>query len=542
MPLGVSEQLLEKALGPVDLSFFYKKIDSLNQKMAMEDAARRKEAMKSYETELATINKDIRGIRDKDIAKATELYNQWSDAEKTLASNPNLINKNPRKYGELKSYSNDIYGQLQEHITGSKALKEREKADYEKIKDPSKIEYWLDDAAKNYYNNVISNTLEDVRKNQYDDLTRYYETKIDGSKFHSGLVSVIDKTNKDLQVEDPTYKSIAGVKRIITYKNVPTDYSLVKESVYNHLGILGDKKVPKYAAQDLKEAVDNGDYYETYKQVQDFNRDDNPNGHKKYGVPKIPLTEFDDSLPNTAKYVNYISAKNFIERYKSPEVKSEIKKMDPIAWEEYISKRREQAAMRIAIFRQKNGQDDYSQPADYTPSFQEISKGGETGIAAMKRFYNSFNATEKIGASVFPIVANEEAANKDNMFAAGNKLVQNIVNGKFELGLLSPEKRKEKIDKFADDINQYNREHGFPDSDITGGSLRSGKAVVLYTDPANYVILDLQNEASRNYINRKIRSSQLSTKKGQAIIEQKVRKTGEPFKYIGMDENDNAIF
>jgi hypothetical protein len=544
MPSRISESLIQRALAPIDLSSVYQRIESLNNQMIAQDRYRRQQATKEYQTDLATIGKDVRGVRDVDKTKAIQLYNNWSEAGKQLANNPNLINSNYKAYRELKDKHTELETQLETHIAGSKSQKEMEKKLAIDLMDPTKVDDFEDGAYGTFKKNVLDNTWDVIDKNNLNNPSIYASKIIDGGKFHAGLPSAIKNTYTDKMVEDASYKGAPGVKKFTVVKNVPSDYASVKEAVNNQLYVVGDKKAPKYANQEFKRVFDSQDYYNTYQQVVDFNRDDNPEGHKKFGVPKIPLTEFDDNLPPMAKYVNYVAAKEFVNKYKAPEVKEEIKVFDQPTYDAY--KRKQAEASSMGLIRYRKSLDDKGKEvevADLTPAFDKISVGGQKGLEAMKRFSTTFNEMPIIGATVHPIIANQKYAEQESgTFSAGNNIAKSIVGKDFEIGSATPEQRERKLQEFADKINEHNRKKGFPNTDVTPSAINQGKAFVLYTDPENYIVVDPTQSASRAYINKKIKTSELSAKEGRSAISKDVKASGKGFGYMGIDEDGNPIF
>jgi Arc/MetJ family transcription regulator len=48
MAQAISERLLQRALGPLDLSYAYQKIDAVSRQLGAEDRLRKQEAAKQY--------------------------------------------------------------------------------------------------------------------------------------------------------------------------------------------------------------------------------------------------------------------------------------------------------------------------------------------------------------------------------------------------------------------------------------------------------------------------------------------------------------
>lgn len=312
MPSGISERLIQRALGPIDFSYAYQKVENTAKQLAAEDRARKQSALKDYYTDLASMNKDKVGVRSVDVPEVSGLYNEWSTIEKQLASNPNLISRNPELYGQLKNKSEETYSKLMTTIRGSKELGKQEQDDFKQMANPEKMDYYRDGAPAEYRKSVIERPWSEVIKNGTNDLTKYYETKIDGSKFYGDLGQRIEsQATQKHRVPDMSFKGAPGEMRYLEFDKMP----MIGEAqviVADNLNAKLGKKANKFAVQQLEDAMATGDYQKVKAQYEDFYNDNNPNGWKKYFDKKptyIPL--FQDGKPQKELFINYVTAKEF---------------------------------------------------------------------------------------------------------------------------------------------------------------------------------------------------------------------------------------
>lgn len=315
MALGISERMLQRALSPIDLSYAYEKVDYLTKQLAAQDAAEKREAAKQYYADLAALNKERAGVRAIDVPEVSTMYKEWADIERKLANNPNLINSNPTLYGELKNKSDEVYSKLNTVIRGSKELAKTEIQDFQEMANPQKMDYYMDGAASIYKQNVINKPFSEVIKTGANDRTKYYEQKIDARPFYSELGQRIEsQATGDHKILDTTFKGAPGEIREIEFKKMPMlgeIQAVVTDNLYGKMG----KNATKFATQQIGDAMTSGDYNVVKKAYNDFYRDDNPNGYKKYfdkPQPKVPL--FEGDLTPTQMFVNYTTAREFLSK------------------------------------------------------------------------------------------------------------------------------------------------------------------------------------------------------------------------------------
>ena len=318
MPLGITESTLRRAYAPLDLSYAYGRIESLQKQLAAEDRAKRQEALKQYYTDLASMEKEKVGVRSIDIPEVSMLYREWANTEKQLAANPNLINRSPDLYGELKNKSNKLYSTLVTTIKGSKELGKQEISDFKEMANPQKMDFYRDNAAADYKQRVMNRPWSEVFTTGADDITKYYEPRIDGRKFFESLGQKIESRGQsDHQIQDTTFKGAPGEVRFIEFKKMPMLGEIpiiIKDNIEASLG----KKADKFATQELFEAKKSGDY----NAVKDSWNQFMEKGYEKYfglkskdGNDQPVISLFNKTgISDKQDYINYLTAKEYLSR------------------------------------------------------------------------------------------------------------------------------------------------------------------------------------------------------------------------------------
>lgn len=311
MPLGISERKIERVYGPLDLSGVYKPLIATAQKIAADEVKRVDEAKKQLATTSAELNKLRVGVRESDLGDITRMYNRWAEVERQLANNPNLIRKNPDVYGELKNESNTLYGNMLGVINESKQQSKVE-LDYMKmLADPNNRNKFKENSLQVFKSNVLQAPVRVLRDNPYNDITTYYETIIDGSKFYNALPQRIESTLIKNEFESGTPDKFGQITKN-KVERMPVD-SVLKINIYNTLkGNLG-KDVDKFSEQQLEKMINDGSYDMI---VQKYNNFWDSKKNLEYNLADAAKAIDFSSRPlnSTDAFVNIMAAKEFIER------------------------------------------------------------------------------------------------------------------------------------------------------------------------------------------------------------------------------------
>ena len=315
MAQAISERLLERALGPVDLSYAYQKMDAVSRQLAAEDRARKQEAAKQYYTDLASMNKEQVGVRAADVPEVSAMYKQWASNEKKLSQNPNLINRNPEEYGRIKADSDALYSKLLTTIRASKDFGKREIEDFRVIRNPEKKDLFKKTAAEEYKTNVLSSPISRIMQTGDDDLVKYYNTRIDGSGFLNKLdLNVRTNALGFNQKLDSAYKPVVGEKKYNIYDKFPMIESIYTMTTNGINGEFGEN-ANTFAIQQLADLKESGQYDNVLTKFNNFWKPDNKEGASKYyeSVPDLPPMFKAGSSPKQ-QYVDFVTASQFLSK------------------------------------------------------------------------------------------------------------------------------------------------------------------------------------------------------------------------------------
>jgi len=312
MPAGISEGLIRRAFAPIDLSYAYQRLDATQRILNAEDRALKQQAQKDYYTELASIKKDLGGVRSEDIAEISKKYKQWADISRQLAANPRLITRNPDKYGELKSQADTLYGETLKDIEESKEMKKLLQATTEKLGDVRNFDLLDEGAYEKFKQNALFRPTKELVQSGAYSFNKYLSPIVDGKAFFDAAQKDInDKAIiKEAQIEDIEYKDQYGRKKFDKVKNVPIDVSIYNIAVEN-LGRLKNR-ANTFAQQRLDELVSSGEDQKILKEYKDFYEKKNK-GFEKYLDAKNMLV-YDTSASPKDRYAKLYAMSEFLDR------------------------------------------------------------------------------------------------------------------------------------------------------------------------------------------------------------------------------------
>ena len=318
MAQAISERLLQRALGPLDLSYAYQKIDAVSRQLAAEDRLRKQEAAKQYYTDLASMNKEQIGVRAADMPEISSMYKQWAANEKKISQSPNLITKNPEEYGRLKAESDALYSKLRTNIQASKDFGKREIEEFRIIRNPEKMDLFKDGAAEEYKTKVLSSPLSRIMQTGDDDLAKYYETRIDGSGFLNKLDASVRTNALGINKKiDKEYKSLVGEKKYSVYDKMPmieSIYTMTRNGIDAEFG----KKSNTFANQQLDDLKQSGTYDAIVTKFNNFWNPVNKDGASKYydSIPDLPPM-FKQGASAKQQYIDLVTAEQFLAKLPS---------------------------------------------------------------------------------------------------------------------------------------------------------------------------------------------------------------------------------
>ena len=479
MAQAISERLLQQALGPVDLSYAYQKMDAVSRQLAAEDRARKQEAAKQYYTEVASMNKERAGVRAIDTAEVSNMYKQWADNEKKLSMSPNLITKNPEEYGRIKADSDALYGKLLTTIRASKEIGKQEQQDYAKIADPKNIDNYEPDAAVAYKQFVINQPVSAIIANGTNDLTRYYAKEINGKDFYTKLNQFIPTqgVQKGYEFTDPSYKDAYGRTRQVKFGDMPIDAKIKNVVVENLVSNFG-RRADTFANQQLSNAIATKEFDNVVNEYNKFYDPANPDGFKKYNLPAVKALTFDETVPKKELFANFIAAKEFLARKPIPQYGQP--KLDEIAKMKLL----DTFALRRALTL-KNAEKATKELNIYSPQaeIEDIANTplGQDARAKAINFTSNYNSRFS-GEKIYPFVAAEGTAFKGTPYETALDLVTSNIKGADKLIITasdSPTTARDKRNKLAALINAENKKYGMPP--VTPQDITEGKVFIKQT-------------------------------------------------------------
>jgi len=476
MAQAISERLLQRALGPLDLSYAYQKIDAVSRQLAAEDRARKQEAAKQYYTEMASMNKERAGVRAIDTSEVATMYKQWAENEKKLSRSPNLIQKNPEEYGRIKSESDALYGKLLTTIRASKEVAKQEQQDLAKIADPKNLDYFEPDAVSLYRRDVINQPVSSIIANGTNDLTRYYAKEINGKDFYTKTSQDISSqgVQKGYEVQDPTYKDAYGRTRVIKYGDMPID-AKIKGVVLANLETQLGRRSGAFANQQLDKAIKSKDFEAVATEYNKFYDPANPDGFKKYGLPEVKVLRFDESVPAKELFANYLTAKEFLARKPLPIIGQpklgdieRMKLQNQFALNRsFALKAAEKASKELNIY----------SPQAEIEAIAAAPLGQDARQMAIN-FTENYNSRFS-GEKIYPFVAAEATVFSGTPYETALDLVKSKFDPKGKFIITADDDRvsaNKKRNSLADAINVENKKYGIPL--VSGTDISEGKVFV----------------------------------------------------------------
>jgi hypothetical protein len=334
MPAGISEGLIRRAFAPIDLSYAYQRLDATQRILNAEDRALKQQAQKDYYTELASIKKDLGGVRSEDIAEISKKYKQWADVSRQLAANPRLITRNPDKYGELKSQADTLYGQTLKDIEESKEMKKLLQSTTEKLGDVRNFDLLDEGAYEKFKQNALFRPTKELVQTGAYSFNNYLSPIVDGRAFLDAAQREINEKGiiKDAQVEDTQFKDQYGRKKYDKVKNVPVDISIYNIAVKN-LGNLKNR-ANTFAQQRLDELASSGEDVRILQEYEDFYKNNKNKGFEKY-INSDNMLVYNPSAPPKDRYAKLYAMSEFLDRTRimtkevgQPTKLDEIRKME----------------------------------------------------------------------------------------------------------------------------------------------------------------------------------------------------------------------
>jgi hypothetical protein len=328
MPFGISESAISKAYGPLDLSGVYKSIDAVQKKADAEEKQLKLYQQKEYYSSLASLNKDINGIRGEDNNDVMEDYNKWKNIQQKMLANPMLMQRDPETYGKLNAEAEGYYGSAMAKANASKIKKDYlQKLGSQISTNPKKFKK----GSAELFSDVAKKTTKELQEMGVDGLDNFV---YDGPDF--------EKVGKDF---DEIRKVPKTLGRVDTYSDDKLNYSVFAEHEIPDVNALQTKignVISKYDPQDLEsifkriepqydavrkayEDIPN-DVFDKYKtsdgKADRFSLHDSP-----VGQTKKPYINF-DATTDAGKLNAYLLASNMVNIQNSVPAKGKSSQTD----------------------------------------------------------------------------------------------------------------------------------------------------------------------------------------------------------------------
>jgi hypothetical protein len=514
MPAGISEQLLAKAYGPIDLSGLYKGMENTAKQLALQEKQYRQENLKQYGQEMSKLEQMQKGIKNEDLLDIQGSINNWKSANMQLLNNPNLINRNPQKYAELQSLVDKHLGDAKSKILESQEAAKEEMSLLKDMKDHP--ERYKQGAYDEYMKNVSTkptsySTSSKVKIPQYDDYGKkvgdseyslrdrqLYENPLEGySKWDSEL-------NKGFKSDKTKYapeeKDNLGQVRQREFLNVPEYAEHYNNSLSKFKEVGDTHKALGYADKVLSEASDYGDVVKTFSALQKDKKSLAQYGLNPEDSKHILFGDINSEVAQNGKIqtaAKYLAMKQFITdasritekptQFKFP---SEAAKM----------KAEEQKQKNLIDYHFKKTAERLGTSAnnfDIGPAFKAMSLGGEKGAENIKKITSEINSNDYLGPRVTPFIWSSKyhkSAWKDSP-AILNKL----------------DIKGDNISDAVEKINKANADANLIGLEVSEGSLRSGKVLAIQLPASDKtmkpIVIDMQNPEATNFMNKLIRKN-----------------------------------
>ena len=530
MPL-VSEGLIQKAYGPLDLSKFYNAIDSYAKQAAAEAKAQKIADLKEYNTNIASLTKgEASGMRSIDIPKATEYYNGYANAAKQQIADPHMITNNPEKYSQLEKTKAEYLGKHKALVSGSKELAKKTTEFTGLALHPTTKTDYRPNALEDWQKNVDNTPYEDVVKNGSADYSKYFRTDVDESKFDDKFTANVKDAKLILPIDIKTTENGINFIQKNEYKDFPDIAKIFQgftQATGSAFGKPGSETEKQFFAQKAKN-LNADDIASRWDNLTDAEH------IKKYNHPKPKLTK-EVLDPTTGKMkstwgdtekervTNLIVADTYLRNLPTFFNKTGKKDFDsPTGRMDYSSELGFNKAMRLLDARLKKLGTSTSN-FDISSTFGKIGAGGKAGYETAENLVNYLNENPVLGATA-NMVSTSTAGDKSSVFKKSDEILSEAVPDMFKQGKLTFKDAgdDEKNKTIAAALTKKNFDNGLTNVKISPESLKSGKVISLrFVDKgvASTYWFDAQDKESIRNFNKTIRASIESKKqKAQAAM------------------------
>jgi hypothetical protein len=312
MPLGISESSIKAAYGPMDLSGIYKGIDATVKRYAAEEKTRKQADLKEYYTNMASLNKDVTGVRAIDKPKLIDKFNQWSSVAKRQMNID--LQREPEAWGKLENEKNTLSSEINTISAGSKELEKKSKEFGEKMLNPNTKYDYEDGAYQKWQQNVNNQTYEQVVSGNHHDESNYFRKDVDGSKFYEGVKKDHNTTGyeKNVEVIKPRKENGVDLTDTEIYAKVPQPHE-IHDNIDSNLKskFKSDGEQIRFAKQELGKLTTSGEADAILKKWNQLSDEQ----FAKFGLGKKPELNFNGN--DKENFVNLMTAKEVVDNMPS---------------------------------------------------------------------------------------------------------------------------------------------------------------------------------------------------------------------------------
>jgi hypothetical protein len=487
MPL-VSEGLIQKAYGPLDLSGFYNSIDLYAKQAAAEAKAQKQALQKEYYTNEALFNKKTDKIREADGEEIMGLHNKFKVASQKLMAEPRMINNNPKEYYRLKEEADSSIEEAKSLARESRAQQEEfNKIGNAYVSNQNKFE----DETLGTIKSLDKVPTRKIKKDNLWDVDKLLYKGVDISKVNSGLESSLSKDSiKKVNANQRAGK--LGTFVVDQYE-VP-DAQILLQDVNSYVDGLPKKE--KVASQIMENAISSGAVDMAWDSYNKLSEEDFSKFKNAEGKDIFPLHDAPDGTQTrrpivpkptgttTADLKNLFFVQKFLKKFPKNATASNVEivpegktalglKKAEVSREASLNKRKE-----YADWHQKNHPNDTGELTDISSGIFGLVATGKAKLAVkvLQKIPNGFtNSVYKFGS-------------KDSDFAKGNEAMAK------KLGVKPEALMKMSVDDIA-------KKSGIPKEELQRGiitAMSSAGDVRLYDMNANngYNLWNTDNKAT----------------------------------------------
>jgi hypothetical protein len=513
MPFGISESAIAKAYGPTDLSGVYKSLQAGINKIAKEEQLYRQQNLKDYMQVSSKLAETSKGARSEDTPEILNHINNWKTYTKLRDAEPNLIQKDPKKWQEYQSKIDDEYASAINLSKESNEFKTEYKNFGQEI--TNNAHRYKGDAIATW-DKVNKMPLSEIKKQGLDSREKYLSLTPEIEKVYDAFDKSATARAEKLGKVETKGTGLETRERQIKYKNVP-EYGTYVDLAQNTLSKFGkDVRGKQNYAYTILDNAD--DFDKQVKQFKDNMESASPDMleamhiskdmSKDLYITKRLMDEIKDGKPVQSVANQYLAMKKFNEQFRGVSVDDQGFKIKDEVQKAKLGKKMS-FENSMDTWRSKLKEKGFGTPEtfDVSPVFNTISSGGETGQKQTKELISTLNNSPLIDANTTMITTGK------NIVGTKNDKYGNYTNSDKVLNALKKTQKNVNLTdtkSVANAMNEQNLTSGLLNVNINPRSIESGKVLAFswYDDKSGLTktaFLDTQDTESANQLNKLIK-------------------------------------